>query len=961
MDGFRYKHGDRPLEGYTIQRAVGRGGFGEVYFAVSDAGREVALKVIQGYEQIELRGVGACMNLKSPHLVTIFDVRHNDEGVPFVIMEYVSGPSLRELLDDSPAGLGAQKAAFFLREIAKGLTYLHDRGVVHRDLKPGNIFYEDGYVKIGDYGLSKAMAASKHSGQTITVGTVHYMAPEIGQGKYDASIDVYALGCVLYEMLTGQTPFLGGSHGEILMKHLMAEPDLKEIEEPFATVIRKAMAKNPADRYHTAQEMVEAIFGTEHIRNSVSHFSPESLTMVADRVARTVTVGGGSSGEVNRLGGSEPPPAGTWEHVSRRMQDVGRRWEQKQEHFARKMQMLGDRLAGRPASPEPRMPGTTQGVGLVDPARDPLTWNQRRLLAVMAALFVSVGTGWLCEYARYTDGPFWMLLSFVLIGATAAGIVSTKLLFSSAIESEPLLGRLVYGMMGCTYTVLFLIVALVAYQTGFLKGHAGETLLRVMLVSLMLCLGGYLGAVVLAGLARNGRAGVRNELGRAVYVFPLLAAAYGLGLLAAFTGGLSFRHVSGTLLACGIVLLLLNWAKLTAPNRRARISLRITLLAGFLAFVLADPFSGDKGMAAGTMAGVALLAQILSPFDPQAGRSLAVARSGSGTAKPFAPQAPGTPGTGQESYLSPGRVVVPVHSAHDQPAAGQVPATKPVNCSDRLRGGALLLACAAFVIPVAGLHRFYVGKVGTGLLWLCTLGFLHVGTVVDIVFIITGTFRDKFGRPLMAWWDIQEIKDVPPPARKVSSIGAWAPSPMRRSLTAGEVILAIAGGILLVAACVLGLGAAIRFPAVLATGWPDPQVAREMRDLFGYDNWPALLERLSWNLFWLLTAAGTLLVLIARRSDGAGHMFRALLGAGAMMLAVVSLAEGFRRIPWPEIIDMFNNERLGPAMEAFLDWLDDVPAIMAGIAAMTSLALFTWPSRRRRAAGLIADDREVAS
>src|SRR5438046_9800653 len=156
MWAFQYKHGDKPLEGFTIQRAAGRGGFGEVYYAISDSGREVALKVIQGYEQIELRGVSQCMNLKSPHLVAIFDVKHNAEGTPFVIMEYVSGPSLRELCDQQPAGLGIQKAAFFLREIGKGLTYRHDCGIVHRYLKAGNIFYANGYVNIGKCALSKA-------------------------------------------------------------------------------------------------------------------------------------------------------------------------------------------------------------------------------------------------------------------------------------------------------------------------------------------------------------------------------------------------------------------------------------------------------------------------------------------------------------------------------------------------------------------------------------------------------------------------------------------------------------------------------------------------------------------------------------------------------------------------------------------------------------------------------------
>src|SRR3989440_4644019 len=278
MRGYRYKHGDRPLEGYTIQRAAGRGGFGEVYYAVSDSGREVALKIVHSFEQVELRGIGHCMNLKSPHLVTIFDVREGTDGQPIVIMEFVAGPSLRELLDEAPSGLGEQKAAFFLREIGKGLTYLHDCGIVHRDLKPANIFYENGYVKIGDYGLSKAISASHRSGQTMTVGTVHYMAPEIGAGRYDRSIDIYAMGVLLYEMLAGHPPFYGASAVEVLMKHLGTPVDVSGVAEPFATVVRKAMAQDPSERYETVQQMVEAVFGADHVRESVSCFSPESLT-----------------------------------------------------------------------------------------------------------------------------------------------------------------------------------------------------------------------------------------------------------------------------------------------------------------------------------------------------------------------------------------------------------------------------------------------------------------------------------------------------------------------------------------------------------------------------------------------------------------------------------------------------------------------------------------------------------
>src|SRR3954470_458620 len=240
---FQYKHGDRPLEGFTIQRAAGRGGFGEVYYALSDGGREVALKAVTGYEQIELRGISQCMNLKNPHLVSIHDVKYNDQGRPFVVMEFVSGPNLRQILDESPGGLGAQKSAFFLREIGKGLTYLHDCGIVHRDLKPANVFYENGYVKIGDYGLSKAISASHRSGQTLTVGTVHYMAPEVGGGRYDRSIDIYALGVLLYEMLKGHPPFYGATAAEILMKHLGTAVDVSGVPEPFAGVVLKAMAK----------------------------------------------------------------------------------------------------------------------------------------------------------------------------------------------------------------------------------------------------------------------------------------------------------------------------------------------------------------------------------------------------------------------------------------------------------------------------------------------------------------------------------------------------------------------------------------------------------------------------------------------------------------------------------------------------------------------------------------------
>ena len=149
----------------------------------------------------------------------------------------------------------------WMHGIAAGVSHLHDNGIVHRDLKPGNIFLDGHTVKIGDYGLSKFISCSRRSGQTESVGTVHYMAPEIANGRYGREIDTYALGIILYEMLTGHVPFEGESVGEVLMKHLTAEPDLSAVEEPYREIIRRALAKDPDVRLRSVGEMVNLLPG----------------------------------------------------------------------------------------------------------------------------------------------------------------------------------------------------------------------------------------------------------------------------------------------------------------------------------------------------------------------------------------------------------------------------------------------------------------------------------------------------------------------------------------------------------------------------------------------------------------------------------------------------------------------------------------------------------------------------
>lgn len=258
---FTHPSGAKPLPGYTIKRGVGWGGFGEVYYATTDAGKECALKLIRRNLDIELRGVTQCLNLKHHNLLSLFDIRRDDHEDTWVIMEFVSGESLEDAIARHPNGMPLGDAMRWFDGLTAGVGYLHDHGIVHRDLKPGNIFSDEGMVKVGDYGLSKFISCSRRSGQTESVGTVHYMAPEIANGRYGKEIDIYALGVMLYEMLTGHVPFDGESVGEVLMKHLTAEPKLDKLAEPFRTVVARTLAKDPEQRIRSVAEMRDLLAG----------------------------------------------------------------------------------------------------------------------------------------------------------------------------------------------------------------------------------------------------------------------------------------------------------------------------------------------------------------------------------------------------------------------------------------------------------------------------------------------------------------------------------------------------------------------------------------------------------------------------------------------------------------------------------------------------------------------------
>src|SRR5262249_57328338 len=208
---------------------------------------------------VEVRGVGQCLNLKHPNLVALFDVRQAQNGDNWVVMEYVAGESLDQAIARHPQGMPPGEVLAWLRGIGEGVAYLHEQGLVHRDLKPGNLFVEDGAVKIGDYGLSKFISASRRSGQTGSVGTVHYMAPEVVNGRYGKEVDLYALGVILYEMLTGRVPFEGQSPGEILMKHMTAWPDLNRAPPTVRPAVARLLEKDPQRRYASVAELLSEL------------------------------------------------------------------------------------------------------------------------------------------------------------------------------------------------------------------------------------------------------------------------------------------------------------------------------------------------------------------------------------------------------------------------------------------------------------------------------------------------------------------------------------------------------------------------------------------------------------------------------------------------------------------------------------------------------------------------------
>ncbi|MDF2830389.1 MAG: pknB [Mycobacterium sp.] len=265
----------RRLSGrYELGDILGLGGMSEVHLARDlRLHRDVAVKVLRADmardSSLNLRFRREARNaagLNHPAIAAVYDtgeVETQDGVLPYIVMEYVDGLSLRDVLRIH-GPLEAQRAIEVVADVCQALSFSHRRGIIHRDVKPANIMIDkSGSVKVVDFGIAKAMLDDEQSvtQSGAVIGTAQYLSPEQARGDpVDARADVYSLGCVLYELLTGEPPFAGDSAVEVAYKHMRETPVPPSGRNATVTadadaVALKAMAKDPDDRYQSAAEM----------------------------------------------------------------------------------------------------------------------------------------------------------------------------------------------------------------------------------------------------------------------------------------------------------------------------------------------------------------------------------------------------------------------------------------------------------------------------------------------------------------------------------------------------------------------------------------------------------------------------------------------------------------------------------------------------------------------------------
>ena len=294
-------------ERYELGEVLGRGGMAEVRLGKDvRLGRTVAVKTLRSdlaldstFQQRFRKEAQSAASLNNPTIVSVYDTGEDyADGVPvpYIVMEYVDGQTLRELLA-SGRKLLPERAMEIVAGVLTALDYSHQAGIVHRDIKPGNVMLtRAGSVKVMDFGIARAIAdaSATMTATAAVIGTAQYLSPEQAKGeKVDARSDLYSAGCLLYELLTGQPPFTGDSPVSVAYQHVRENPKPPSLVDPAVTpamdaIVLKSLAKNPDNRYQSATEMREDI---EHALEGRPISAPPVMTEAetAQMARRTAT------------------------------------------------------------------------------------------------------------------------------------------------------------------------------------------------------------------------------------------------------------------------------------------------------------------------------------------------------------------------------------------------------------------------------------------------------------------------------------------------------------------------------------------------------------------------------------------------------------------------------------------------------------------------------------------------
>jgi len=262
--------GQKINERYEIVKNIGEGGMANVYLANDTIlDRKVAIKVLRGdlssdekFIRRFQREALSVSNLSHPNIVEVYDVGEED-GSHYIVMEYIDGKTLKQLLKKRDT-LTLSEVIDIMTQLSDGISHAHESYIIHRDIKPQNIMIEDdGRIKITDFGIAMALNATQLTQTNSVMGSVHYLAPEQASGK-SATIksDIYSMGILMYELITGTVPFRGDNAVEIALKHMKDKiPSIRKqdpsIPQSVENILLKATAKNPRNRYESAKDMHE--------------------------------------------------------------------------------------------------------------------------------------------------------------------------------------------------------------------------------------------------------------------------------------------------------------------------------------------------------------------------------------------------------------------------------------------------------------------------------------------------------------------------------------------------------------------------------------------------------------------------------------------------------------------------------------------------------------------------------